>query len=316
MTYLRSLIHLRQFLRQFLRQPLRRFLRKSLSFPVAILLLVTLIAGAAGCRSTKIIRKAMAVQYKDTTQQAPNLSDSGKNGMATQVDLRADSQRLIRQALTGLEANRIDFTTFSGRVRVNYEGGDGNGSEATAVIHIRKDSMIWISVNALLGIEAFRMLITRDSVKIMDKLKHIVRLRSVSYLQQEIHLPVDYEALQELLIGNPIFLDTASVQYYNKEQKGLSLMSIGALFRNYITLNADDNTLQHSKLDNVDPQRSLTCDLTYGDYEQKGNIRFSTYRKISVAEKSRLDIELNYKQYNFNEELSFSFSIPKNYKRK
>ena len=199
---------------------------------------------------------------------------------------------------------------------MNYEGGDGNGSEFTAYIHIQKDSMIWISVVAILGYEPFRMLITRDSVKILDRQKKVVRLRSVSYLQQEIHMPVDFFALQDMLIGNPVFLDTTNILGYHQEQKGFSLMSVGSLFKNYLTLNSGDSTLQHSKLDNVDPMRALTCDLTYGDYQQKDGVRFSTYRKISVAEKSKLDIEMSYKQFSFNEELSFTFAIPKNYKRK
>ena len=201
-------------------------------------------------------------------------------------------------------------------MKVNYEGGDGSSNEFTAYIHIQKDSLIWIKVNALLGFEAFGMLISPDSVKIIDKLKKVVRLRSVSFLQQEIHLPVDFKALQDLLIGNPVFLDTTNILFYKKEQIGLSLMCIGSLFKNYLTLNPENNTMMHSKLDDTDPMHARTCDLTYGEYEQKDNIRFSTYRKISVAEKSKLDIELNFSQYSFNKPLSFSFSIPKNYKRK
>jgi len=42
---------------------------------------------------------------------------------------------------------------------------------------------------------------------------------------------------------------------------------------------------------------------------------FSTYRKIAVSEKAKLDIELQFKQFDFNAALSFPFNIPKNYKR-
>jgi hypothetical protein len=177
--------------------------------------------------------------------------------------------------------------------------------------------MIWISISALLGIEAFRMVITHDSVKILAKQGKIYRLRSVGYLQQEIHFPLDFSSLQDLLIGNPAYLDTSNVLFYRKEQTGLSLLSIGALFKNFITLDVNDNTLQHSKLDVVDPQQVLSGDFTYRDYDQKpGGVRFATYRKMSIAWKSNLSIELDFKQYNFNEALSFPFSIPKNYKRK
>jgi len=283
---------------------------KALQGITLIIVLTGMIGSIGGCRSAKKIQKVIAVQHKDTAKATVVvIADSIK------TDPRADSALFISQTLLKLEGNQIDFKTFSGKVKVNYEGGEG-GNEFTAFVHIMKDSLIWIKVNALLGIEAFRMLITRDSVKILDRFKKIARLRSVSFLQQEIHLPVDFRTLQDLLIGNPIFLDTSNILFYKKEQAGLSLMCIGSLFKNYITLNPGDNTLKHSKLDDTDPMRARTCDLTYGDYDQKDNIRFSTYRKISVAEKSKLDIELNYNQYNFNEPLSFSFTIPKNYKRK
>jgi len=280
----------------------------------SLLLATALITWTSGCRSTRTIHKAISTPHKDTTIiiEMP-VTDSST---IVKVDLKGDSIRTIDQTLAALAGNHIDFSTFSGRMKVSYEGGNGDGNTVTAYIHIKKDSMIWVSLNIGLGIEAFRMLITPDSVKIMEKFKKVVRLRSVSYLQQEIHLPVNFRILQDLLIGNPVFLDTGNIAFYKKEQATLSLMSIGTLFKNYITLNSTDKTLIHSKLDNTDPMGALTCDLTYGDYDQRGNTKFSTYRKISIAEKSKLDIEMNFKQYSFNEVLSFSFSIPKNYKRK
>ena len=76
----------------------------------------------------------------------------------------------------------------------------------------------------------------------------------------------------------------------------------------------DDKLIQSSKLDDNDELRNRTCYLTYEDYENKKGINFSTKRSISVAEKKKLDIKLNFKQYDFNETLSFPFSVPKNYK--
>ena len=93
-------------------------------------------------------------------------------------------------------------------------------------------------------------------------------------------------------------------------------MSVGDIFKNYITLNRDDYSILHSKLDDVDFLRARTCELTYAGYDARDNRRFSTYREITMAEKSKLEIELNFKQYGFNEPLSFPFTIPKNYQRK
>jgi len=279
-------------------------------FLAVIAVIVALFGSIAGCRSAKKIQKVIATPStvrKDTaTAVVP---------VAPPEDRHADSLRVIQQTVNGLLRNKIDFQTFSSRVKVHYEGGDGKDYEFNAFIHIKKDSMIWVSINAALGIEAFRLLITPDSVKILDKLKKVARLRSVSFLQEEVHLPVDFRTLQDLLIGNPIYLDTTNILFYKKDATGISLLSAGELFKNYLTLNGD-NTIRHCKLDDVDPMRARTCDLTYGDYETRDTLRFSSYRKISVAEKTKVDIELGYKQFKFNENLSFSFTIPKNYRRR
>ena len=272
---------------------------------------VVLFGSMAGCRSTKKIGKVIA-----TPGTAHNDTVTAKLPVTPPEDLHADSLKVIQQTVKDIYRNRIDFQTFSSRMKVHYEGGDGKDYEFNAFIHIKKDSMIWVSINAALGIEAFRLLITPDSVKILDKLKKVARLRSVSFLQDAIHLPVDFRTLQDLLMGNPIYLDTTNILFYKKDASGsgISLLSVGDLFKNYLTIN-NDNTLRHCKLDDVDPMRARTCDLTYGDYEQRDTLRFSTFRKISVAEKTKVDIELGYKQYKFNENLSFSFTVPKNYRR-
>jgi hypothetical protein len=270
-----------------------------------------------GCRSTKNLRRVIAAPavHPDTTGNA------AKAAVAPVRDVHADSMAVIHTALTGIARNYLDFQTFSGVMHVHYEGSDGQDNEVNAVVKIRKDSVIWIEIYGKVGpvtVKAFQILITPDSVKILDRLKKVVRLRSVTYLREQVHLPVDFKTVQDILIGNPIFLDTTNILYYRTEPKGLSLFSVGRIFTNFLTLN-QDNTPNHSKLDDTDPMRARTCDITYGDYDHGGPAPapFSTYRKISVAEKGKVDIEIGIsKHYKFNEPLSYSFSIPKNYKRR
>ena len=81
-----------------------------------------------------------------------------------------------------------------------------------------------------------------------------------------------------------------------------------------MVIGEQDKLVQSSKLDDLDELRNRACYLTYDDYENKKGVNFSTRRSISVSEKKHLDIKLNFKQYDFNETLSFPFSVPKNYK--
>jgi hypothetical protein len=89
---------------------------------------------------------------------------------------------------------------------------------------------------------------------------------------------------------------------------------VGAFFKHLLTI-SPAGKIENSKLDDIDPNRSRTCNLSYTEYENKKGVVFSTKRRITVSEKSNLDIKLDFKQYDFNETLSFPFSVPKSYKR-
>jgi hypothetical protein len=268
-----------------------------------ILFLFTIAGTVSSCRSTK---KIQGVIGKRDSLQVPVVDPS--------VDRKADSIKFIQQIYTAIDSNRIDFNTFSAKVKVNFEGKDGKKSDFNANIRLYKDSILWISINALLGIEAFRVLITPDSVKVLNKLDKVVQLRSVGYLKEVAKIPFTFHDLQELLIGNPIYLDSNIISY-KREFNGISLVSVGALFKHFLTVSNNGFLPIQSKLDDVDPSRTRTCYIGYGDYQNKNNKRFSAFRKITVVEASKLDIEMQFKQIDFNVDLNIPFSIPKNYKK-
>ncbi|MBO9564181.1 MAG: DUF4292 domain-containing protein [Niastella sp.] len=254
----------------------------------------------SSCRSARKIQTA--ITKKDTTVVVPV------------IDKKPDSTQYYQQVYQSVLGKRItNFQSLSGKVKVEYRGSDGKKPDFNANVRLKKDSIIWISINSILG-EAIRAVVTKDSVKVLNKLDKIVQLRSIEYLQEVTKIPFSFTELQDVLIGNPIYLDTNIVSYKN-EEKTVSLMSVGTLFKHLLTVSKSDYAPQHSKLDDVDVIRARTCDITYGDYETKTGINFSKYRKIVVSEKSKLEIELQFKQFDFNEQLSFPFSIPKNYKR-
>lgn len=225
----------------------------------------------------------------------------------------ADSLMAIQRTIENLNHNYIDFRTFNAKIKVDYEDNKGKQPDVTAIVRIIKDSAIWISLTAsFLNIEIYRVLINRDSVILMNKQDKEVQYRSLDYLQEVTQIPFDYKTLQDLLVGNPVFIDS-NIVYYKKTDQQILFSMVGKYFKHLITLSSDNYLATHSKLDDVDMSRSRTADLTYSGYENKTGFYFSTLREITVSEKNKLDIRLNYKQYEFNKELSVNFNIPKNY---
>jgi Domain of unknown function (DUF4292) len=251
------------------------------------------------CHTTRRINKAIA----------PKDSVTISNTSAK------DSLKMIQETMNSLNNHYINYNSFNAKIKVEYEDSKGKQPDITAIVRIIKDSAIWVSLSAtIFSVEVYRMLITKDSVILMNTRDKEVQYRSLDYLQEVTAIPFDYKTVQDILIGNPVFLDSTVVAYKKAGDKIL-LLTIGSVFKHLLTLSADNTLVLHSKLDDVNVNRNRTADITYDDYDNDNGINFSTYREITVSEKNRLDIRLKYKQYEFNKQLSVSFKVPKNYKR-
>jgi hypothetical protein len=179
-----------------------------------------------------------------------------------------------------------------------------------------KDSLIWVSGYAtVFNVEAFRAVITKDSVIVVNKIDKEVQYRSIDFLQEVSAIPFSLSTLQDLLVGNPVFLSDSVVSYRETEVR-LLLAMLDNSFKHLLTLQKDNRTVLHSKLDDVDITRNRTADITYGNYDFQGPWPFARSRDIVVSEKTKVEVSLEYKEYEFNKDVQISFSVPKKYKRR
>jgi hypothetical protein len=261
-----------------------------------------LLSSMWSCKSTKQIQKV--IEPKDTAHVVVNNSELN------------DSVLFVRNTLDNLQQNFIDFKTFSAKIKVDVEDAKGKQPDITATVRMIKDSTIWISLNAtFLNIEVYRILITKDSVILMNKQDKEVQYRTIDYLQDVTQIPFDFTTLQNIFLGNVVFFEPSNA-VFKKTGDYIFISSITNEFKNLLTLTADKNLILQTKLDDVNFSRNRTANITYEDYEGLENKFFSTKREIAISEKSKIDIKLKFKQFEFNKELSVAFPVPKNYKRK
>lgn len=279
-----------------------KFPRRTYLFFYYFIFSAFILLTGSGCKTAKKIQAS--IDKKDSTS------------VHITNPYRDDSLLVIRNAMSDVHKKFINYKTFSAKIKVEYEDSKGKQPNITAYVRILKDSLIWISGYAtVFNIEAFRVLINKDSVFVLDKINKEAKLRSMDYLQEVTEIPFDLGTLQNLFVGNPVFFNDSVISYKETESKIL-LATIGKYFKHLLTLNKDDRLVVHSKLDDVDVNRNRTADITYGEYENNNGLPFSTFREITVSEKNKLDIHLNFKQYEFNKDLTITFNIPANYKRR
>ena len=253
------------------------------------------------CRASKEIGKAIAPK-----ETAPVVDTKS----------RKDSIRRVKEVMAQFKTNHIDFTSFNAKIKVESSDDKGKNPDISAVVRIIKDSAIWLSLSAtILNIEVYRVLITKDSVILVNKQDKEVQYRSMDYLQEVTQIPFDFKTVQNLLVGNPVFFND-SINAMKEQNNQILISSVGEYFKNLLTITSDTKVMTRSKMDDVEPLRNRTAEIIYEDFDKNGNQYFSTNRKIVASEKKKIEIRLNYKQYEFNKALSVAFKVPKNYKRK
>jgi hypothetical protein len=252
---------------------------------------------------------------KKAVRPAP-VTDSLQAELPATVDsVVLDSDRVAEFTFSEIRKNRLDFQTFSARVKLNYVAAEKSLNDVNAFLRIKKDSVIWVSLNAALGIEAIRLLITPDTVKVLDKLNKTIQYRDFRFLQEATRLPVDFSALQDLLIGNPVFLDS-NMRSFSRSEGRILLETLGNVFLNNSEFTQQPLLVQQTHLQRTDTTVRQFAHLEYLEYALMLGRYFSNRRKVAVREKKDLAIELEFRQVAFNLPISFPFAVPSNYKLK
>jgi|688.fasta_scaffold02036_27 hypothetical protein len=271
---------------------------------------------------TGFLLLALAFSACTTTRKTQGLQDAMSKKDTTQSviikEVKVDSGAIVRDILQKVVSNKVDFNTFNAKIKVDYESAE-KSDNYTIYLSMRKDSVILIKVKgSFLGISSVGLeaQIKKDSIILVQLVgDKNIKYRSISYLQEISQIPFDFATLQDIIMGNPIYIDSNVLSYKNTESELLVQMA-GEVFKHLMTLNNTNYQITHSKLDDINVERNRTCDISQNTYQPLGKFMFATYRKITVSEKSKLDVFLDFKEYSINEPLKYTFDIPKNLKRK
>lgn len=127
-----------------------------------------------------------------------------KEVVVTQEPLKERSQAFLTRHI---DKNKFDFEWLGMKLDAEFTSGEEQqGFKAT--VRMRKDSAVSVSVSPALGIEVLRLLVDKDSLKMVSEIPgdKYVFLGSVEQLTELAKIDLDLSTLQDLLIGNPIGL--------------------------------------------------------------------------------------------------------------
>jgi len=227
-----------------------------------------------------------------------------------------------------LKENELRFDWLSAKFDASYIE-KRNSTDFKGQVRVRKDSLIWVSITPALGIELFRMIITTDSVKYINRFNKEYFLGDYALVSRFLQIHIDFDILQSLLLGNDFqFYETnsfrASIDNRNyklsttgrrkirKEAEVASTDPIVLLQNIWL----DSESFKIKKIDvkeYLKDNRKLSA--TYGDFQGIENQLYPTALKFDIQAEDMIKIKINYSKVSLHEPMTFPFSIPENYKR-
>ena len=220
---------------------------------------------------------------------------------------------------SAVRANNVDFQYLSAKGKAQIEQNGNKLPNANLTLRVRRDSVIWLSVSVA-GFEGARASITRDSVRVLNKLQREYYVGDFAYLSSQLNVPVTFEQVQALLLGDylpaapgtePKITTEGTTQRVQYNQASLFIeqlieMGLGKVQK----LNVRDEASKNN----------FTVD--YSDFRMlmptSQSFAHNTLLQVQEASgKTSASAAINYRNVEVNKErLDFPFSVPSGYVRK
>jgi len=228
----------------------------------------------------------------------------------SQTDIPKKSTRFL---LKKMNQQEVEVDWFSAKAKLKYSDQHERVG-ATANIRLRKDSVFWMNIKKA-GVEAFRVLITTDSVFMINRLDKQYMIKGLDFVEEKFGMPADFMSLQRLLLGNALFISNKKPsstikdnQYYlNTEEDNI---------RSEYWLEGITFNLTKMVFDDVRNDRQVNMSLeNYGELDDEQ--KFSYFRELNMItqETGKVKTTIKFSNVEINTPKSIKFDIPKRYKR-
>ena len=206
--------------------------------------------------------------------------------------------------------SHLNFKTLSGRMKIDYS--DGGATQSVSVtFRMEKDKAIWLS--APLGI--VKAYITPDRVSFYNKLDNEYFDGDFSYLSQLLGTDLDFEKVQNLLLGDALFdlrdekysMDITNNYYQLKRRKS------GDLFKTLFKIEPLNYKMASQQISQPWKQRLL--EINYNNYQKINKWILPDKIAIVATEGDHINnITIEYRNMEFNRALNFPYDIPNGFK--
>ena len=208
-----------------------------------------------------------------------------------------------------VKASNITYNTIAIRGKGKFQS-DKNKLNFAFKIHGEKGKMIWASIAAM-GVEAARIVITKDSLKMIDRVKNKYLLAPISDFEKKIGVKFTLDMLEDLLVGNAHVTNTKT----DFKEDGKFTWMMYVLETVDLKYQLDKKTLKPVAIHGTEIIKNNVFDVNYSKFTpvEKFNVPFLT-KSVIQSDGKEQRFELTYSRVELNkDDLVFSFTIPQDY---
>ncbi len=233
-----------------------------------------------------------------------------------------------RNLTNHLREGELDYTYASAKLSCELSVNNGEEESFSISVRCKKDSVIWLHISKL-GIDAGRVLITRDSVKLTIGFTEKKYFKGdFTYINQLLHTELDYDMIQGLMFGN-------STQFYDDDEKlkpGKDKVNCNYLLstvrkrhalrimngkeqpkESYQTMWLDPNSYKIVMLEFEDVEAKRKFNACYEEFKAVDKFLAPFKLLYTISAEKTIKAEIRYSKITLNEVQKFPFNIPANY---
>lgn len=226
---------------------------------------------------------------------------------------KIETQSNSKNTLENYYNNKLAFSTLYIKSDVHFDNGK-QSHNVNAEIKIKKDEQILVSIR-FLGITMAKAMITPTSVSYYEKINSSFYEGDFSALSQMLGTELDFYKVQNMLLGRA--MDDLRTGKYAETVVDQTIQLNDVLDSNLkktFLLDATTYLLKNQEIEQPSESRKIQIDYADHSTYSQGIVPLKVLINASQA-KGKTEINFDYKTVTFNEELSFPYSVPNDYKR-
>lgn len=280
----------------------------------------------SACQSSKKVTETDIRQANKTTTTSPETVVINNAPSATIVKATEDAQKSttspplsIIHILEKMTDNEVNADWLAGDVDADYEGKPMSIS-ASMTARFRRDSIIWLNVRKL-GFNIARAKITPDSIFVINYIQSSYIAQDLKHIEKKYNIPADFKVLQNILLGNPVFLTNKNQLKLEKNADGeFILRGSDEQWQNTYRINAQDFSVKEMVFEQPISERFLK--ISYESYSilkgyGNGQKKFPYIRTLNMESpqtgKISITLEVDADGLEVNVPKNIKFEIPSHY---